>query len=153
MSIGLQQAGERHCRTQLNSKMILQPPTAPRAPFTPSNSKKDPQKGFSEAESTVRIQASRMLQGYPGQGGMLSPEVSKNSSVIAQSCAERQERDWLAQHFPNTQFLPCAPTWKPRRLLHPFSKLTALTATQGHWNQQFKKKGKSSQEFHAKKGQ
>lgn len=91
---------------------------------------------------------------------MLSPEVSKNSSVIAQSCAKCQERDWLAQHFSkhsvsalHSHLEALFLKLNPMRLLHPFSKLTALTATRGHWNQQFKKKGRSSQEFHIKKGQ
>lgn len=54
-----------------------------------------------------------MLQGYPGQGGILGPEVSKNSSVIIQSCAKCQERDWLTQHFPILNFNPVLPPGSP----------------------------------------
>lgn len=134
--------------------MILQSPTAPRASSNLSKSKRDPQKGFYEVETTMRIKASRILQGYPGQRGILSPEVSKNSSVTIQSCAKCQERDWLTQHSISALCSHLEALFlqlNPRRLLHPFSKLIALTATQGHCNQQFKKNGRSSQEFHVKK--
>lgn len=117
---------------QLNSKMILQSPTAPRAPSNPSKSKRDPQKGFYEPETTMRIQGSRMLQGYPGQGGMLSPEVSKNSSVVTQPCAKCQERDWLTQHFAILHFSPVLPPGSPASATEPQEAASSLQQAHSH---------------------